>query len=177
MDALLVIDMQNGCFATPRLDREGTAERINTIAARFRERGQPVIFVQHDGTKEHYLFPESKDFEIIEELDRSPSDRHVAKTANSAFYETTLDADLQTLGVSRLFVCGLATDFCVNATIHSALVKDYDLVIISDCHTTADRPGLDAKAVIDFHNWLWAELTPTRGAIKVMPLKDALDLV
>jgi len=177
MDALIIIDMQNGCFATPRLDREGTAERINEISARFRERGLPVFFIRHDGTKENYLFPESKDFAVIDELVRAPSDRFVVKTANSAFYETSLDAELRFLGVSRLFICGLATDFCVNATIHSALMKDYDLAILSDCHTTADRPGLDAKAVIDFHNWLWSELTPTRGAIRVMPLRDALDLV
>jgi len=177
MDALIIIDMQNGCFATPRLDREGKAERINTISARFRERSLPVIFVQHDGTKENYLFPGTDDFGVIGELAKAPDDRFVVKTANSAFYETSLDAELRTLGVSRLFICGLATDFCVNATIHSALVKDYDLVILSDCHTTSDRPGLGAKAIIDFHNWLWAELTPTGGAISVMPLKDAIDLV
>jgi nicotinamidase-related amidase len=177
MDALIIIDMQNGCFATPRVDREGTAKRINAIAAHFRERGLPVFFIQHDGTKERYLFPGTEDFEIIGELTRAPSDRFVAKTANSAFYETSLDADLRSLGVSRLFVCGLATDFCVNATIHSALLHDYDLVILSDCHTTADRPSLDARTVIEFHNWLWAELTPTKGTIKVMPMQNALEMV
>ena len=177
MDALIIIDMQNGCFATPRLDREGTAERINTVAERFRERGLPVFFIQHDGTKENYLFPGTEGFEIIAELTRAPTDRIVVKTANSAFYETSLDADLRTLGISRLFICGLATDFCVNATIHSALVKDYDLIILSDCHTTADRPPLDARAVISYHNWLWAELTPTKGAIRVMPMKDALNFL
>jgi Amidases related to nicotinamidase len=177
MDALLIIDMQNGCFATPRLDREGTAKRINEISERFRSRGLPVIFVRHDGTKENYLFPGTKDFEVIDELVRAPTDRCVTKTVNDAFYRTDFDATLRNMGATRLFVCGLATDFCVNATIHSALVKDYDLVILSDCHTTADRPLLGAQAIIDFHNWLWAELTPTEGSIRVLPMKDALEII
>ena len=34
-----------------------------------------------------------------------------------------------------------------------------------------------ARAVIEFHNWLWAELTPTEGSIRVLPMKDALEII
>jgi hypothetical protein len=63
----------------------------------------------------------------------------------------------------------------VNATVHSALVRDYDIVIARDCHTTADRPHQTAGQLIDFHNWLWENLTPTNGAITVKALQEILD--
>ena len=172
MDALLIIDMQNGCFKTPRYDRAGISERINKVSASFRKEGKPVFFIQHDGTKEEYLFPGSDDFEIIPELVTTKSDYFLTKTVNTAFYKTHLDQILKKLNVDTLFITGMATDFCVNATIHSALVKEYNLVIVKECHTTADRPTLDAKSIIDFHNWLWANLTPTEGRICVKSIDD-----
>jgi hypothetical protein len=54
------------------------------------------------------------------------------------------------------------------------LVKDYDIVVVKDAHTTADRPALEAEAVIGFHNWLWENLTPTRGRIVVKTTEDIL---
>ena len=53
--ALLVIDMQKGSFTseTPRFDSKGVIERINSLARIFRESNYPVIFIQHDGTKEN----------------------------------------------------------------------------------------------------------------------------
>ncbi len=177
MDAFLVIDMQNGCFATPRLDRVGVAARIDGFAKRCRKIGTPVIFVRHDGTKENYLFPGTSDFEFIDEIGQSCGDRYVTKTANDAFYRTDLDGTLKSLGVTRLFVAGLATEFCLNATIHGALTRDYEIVVLADAHTTANRPPLGAAEIITFHNWLWAELTPTGGSIRVLPTNEAIKLV
>ena len=175
MEALLVIDMQNACFdSAERHDREGTASRINQISRYFRRNDKPVIFIQHDGTKENYMFPSTREWEIIPELEIGPKDLLVNKTANDAFYRSTLDDVLRTHGIKTLYVTGLATDFCVNATIHSALVKDYHIVVVKECHTTADRPNLSAIQLIDFHNWSWPNLTPTQGRIDVKALKDII---
>jgi nicotinamidase-related amidase len=73
-----------------------------------------------------------------------------------------------------LYITGCATDFCVNATIHSALVKDFNITVVRDCHSTADRPNFKAEKLIDFHNWLWANLTPTNGTIQVKELKEII---
>ena len=174
MEALLIIDMQKGCFETPRYDRAGTAERINKVSAHFRKEGKPVVFIQHDGSKEDYLLPGSDDFEILPELVRGVSDYFVTKTVNDAFYKTNLDQLLKQLKITTIFITGMATDFCVNATIHSALVRDYNLVVVKECHTTADRPILDARSIIEFHNWLWENLTPTEGRIIVRSIEDVL---
>lgn len=176
MKALLIIDMQNACFSlTERHDREGTVRKINNASAWFRAKGWPVIFIQHDGTGENYMFPGTEDWKILPELTRDESDYCVGKTANDAFYRSGLQKLLSDLKVTTLYISGCATDFCVNATIHSALVKDYDQVIISDAHTTADRPHATALQLIDFHNWLWSNLTPTGGCIKVEKLANIMD--
>jgi nicotinamidase-related amidase len=172
MEALVIIDMQNACFElAERHDRTGTASRINQLSQYFRRNHKPVIFIQHDGTKEDYMFPNTREWEIIPELEIGPKDLFVKKTANDAFYRSNLEDVLKTQGITTLYVTGLATDFCVNATIHSALVKDYHIVVVKECHTTADRPGLSAMQLIDFHNWLWPNLTPTQGRVDVKALE------
>jgi hypothetical protein len=65
----------------------------------------------------------------------------------------------------------------VDATVHSALVKDYKIVIAKECHTTADRPHQTAANLIDFHNWLWENLTPTAGSITIESLDEIIDSV
>lgn len=67
--------------------------------------------------------------------------------------------------INELVIAGCATDFCVVATVKSALVHDYNLTIIEDAHTTADRPHISAEKRIAHHNWLWANLTPTEGKV------------
>jgi hypothetical protein len=52
--------------------------------------------------------------------------------------------------------------------VKSALTHDYNVTIIADAHTTADRPFLEAVKVIDYFNWLWADLIPTEGKVKVV---------
>lgn len=37
--------------------------------------------------------------------------------------------------------------------------------VVADGHTTADRPIIPARQVIQYFNWLWSEMTPTEGGI------------
>jgi nicotinamidase-related amidase len=46
---------------------------------------------------------------------------------------------------------------------------------VKDAHTTADRPNLKAKQVIDHYNWIWSEMTPTKGRINVIAFDNYLE--
>jgi nicotinamidase/pyrazinamidase len=46
--------------------------------------------------------------------------------------DTGLEAKLQELNVRRVYVCGLAQDYCVGATALDAVEKGYDTYVISD---------------------------------------------
>ena len=52
--------------------------------------------------------------------------------AYSAFQNTALDRHLHALGVRRLFVGGLATDYCVLNTVKDARALGYDVYLLMD---------------------------------------------
>lgn len=167
---LFIIDMQQGSFTpeTPRHDTEGTIKRINELAEIFRHKDWPVIFVQHDGSKEGVFIPNSEDWKILPDLMVCDQDLLQSKIANDIFYQTDLHHKLQNLGVDELFITGCATDFCVEASIQSALTKDYNIVVVKDGHTTGRRPHLSAEKVIEHYNWTWENMIPTKGTIRVL---------
>lgn len=174
MKALLIIDMQIGSFRpyTLRHDTLGTIERINRLSGKFRDDKQLVIFIQHDGSKENNFVPDTDDWQILPELNRFPGDLFVSKTANDSFYHSELYEMLMENHVTELFICGCATDFCVDSTVKSALTKDFKVTVIADGHTTASRPFIDAETTINYYNWLWADMIPTKHTLSVVKTKE-----
>jgi nicotinamidase-related amidase len=172
--ALLIIDMQKGSFngSSPRLDTDGVVFRINALAAIFRKKNLPVIFIQHDGTGSGDFEKNTTSWELLDELDVYASDILFDKYANDVFYESGFQSKLNELGVGELYITGCATEFCVESSIQSALVKDYDITVVSDGHTTADRPHLDAEKIIVHYNWVWQDMVPTKGRIEVKPFDE-----
>ena len=177
--ALLVIDMQVGLFVadTPRYDADGIVARINMLAAAVREAGGAVVFIQHDGPSGDTFEPGSEGWRLLPSLDRRVGDPVVHKRACDAFYETDLAETLRTRGATRLLVTGCATDFCVDTTIRAAASRDYEVVVVEDGHTTADRPHVDALSVMRHHNWVWQNLIHPRRPIEVIPARDLIALI
>lgn len=177
MKALLIIDMQVGSFKpyTLRHDTMGTIERINILSKKFRDDKQLVIFIQHDGSKEHNFVPHTRDWQILPELNSLPGDLFVSKTANDSFYHSELCHILTEHNITELFICGCATDFCVDSTVKSALTQDFKVTIIADGHTTASRPFIDAETLINHYNWLWADMIPTKYKLSVVKTKALTD--
>lgn len=179
MKALLIIDMQVGSFKpyTLRYDTLGLIERINKLSDYFRANNDKVMFIQHDGTKENIFLPNTVDWELLPELITSPTDYIVSKSANDAFYNTDLHHILTKNNITELFITGCATDFCIDATVKSAVSKDYKITVVEDAHTTANRPHLNATKVIEHYNWIWSEMTPTNFKIQVVKTMDLLTLI
>lgn len=177
--ALLVIDMQKGSFteSTPRYDTDGVVNRINELSSRFRKIGLPVIFIQHDGAGSGEFEKNTWEWELLDTLDVEPTDILLDKYANDVFYDSKLESILSELEVSELMITGCATDFCVNSTIQSAITKDFDITVVSNGHTTGERPNLSAKQVIDHYNWVWQNMIPTKGAIKVERFDDIISQI
>ncbi|MEO0527377.1 MAG: cysteine hydrolase family protein [Bacteroidota bacterium] len=167
--ALLVIDMQKGSFTakTPRFDTKGVVNRINRLADRFREAKSPVFFIQHNGDGTGEFEKNTWEWELLDQLTLEPVDIRLDKYANDVFYRSSLQAQLTKMNIQELVVMGCATDFCVASTVQSALTKDYEVTVVSDGHTTAERPHLSAEKVIEHYNWVWQHMIPTQGKIKV----------
>lgn len=54
------------------------------------------------------------------------------KEAYSAFQDTSLHKHLQTAGIARLFIGGLATDYCVLNTVKDARALGYHVCLLTD---------------------------------------------
>lgn len=172
--ALLIIDMQKGSFtsATPRFDAGGVVQRMNELSGLFRKLGFPVFFIQHDGTGTGEFEKNSPEWELLDALKVTSGDIFIDKYANDVFYNSKLQSKLKELNITELLITGCATDFCVESTVQSALAKDYDILVVSDGHTTGERPHLTAEKVIEHYNWVWRNMTPTKGKITVKTLEE-----
>ena len=174
MIALLVIDMQVGLFQgePPRHDAAGVIWRINAVGRSVRKSGGIVVFIQHEdqGGLEHG----SPGWQILPEMERTEADLLVHKQACDSFYESDLAEQLERHGVHELIITGCATDFCVDTTVRAAASRDYAVTVVSDGHTTKDRPHLDAVSIITHHNYMWANLILPHGEVKVMPAIEVI---
>ncbi len=61
------------------------------------------------------------------------------KDAYSGFDETDLDNNLKNLNIKRLFIGGLATDYCVKATVLDALTLGYTTFFLSDSSKAVEQ--------------------------------------
>lgn len=108
---LMVVDMQNGVFETPRVDRERCVAQINRLI----HAADSVIFIQH--AEAGGLEEGSEGFALLPELAQPAGARYVTKTACDAFYKTDLEQVLRENGTHAFVICGCATDYCVDTTI------------------------------------------------------------
>jgi nicotinamidase-related amidase len=163
--ALLVIDVQNGVVADS-FRREEVVANINTLLARARAGGVPVVWIQHADDGE--LAVGSEAWEYVPELVREEKEPLVHKRYGDSFEDTELESVLAERGVGRLVVSGAQTDACIRSTLHGAFTRGYDVVLASDAHTTGDRTSYGAPApelVIAHTNLYWQYQTaPGRSA-------------
>lgn len=163
--ALIVIDMQQGSFTSesPRHDAEGLVRRLNDLAGRIRATAGVVLWVQHDGPAGDPHHPSEPGWRLLPGLDARASDLYSRKSFCDAFLDTGLVDLLDSVQAERLVITGCATDFCVDATVRSALARGYKTIVPRDGHTTADRPHLSAAKIIEHHNAVWADFIAPAG--------------
>jgi nicotinamidase-related amidase len=173
MDAMIVVDMQVGLLAgPPKHDLHGVVDRINRLAAMLRARAGRIIWIRHCGVGDEFARG-TPGWAFLPELDRPPADLVVEKTLNDPFAGTSLQATLTKIDPDRILIAGWATDFCVDATVRSAVSNNHNIVVVSDGHTLNDRPHLDAATVIRHHNWVWSNLI-TRRFIRLASTAELL---
>jgi len=128
--ALLVIDVQKAYFKSGPVAAQSLTdaiEYINAAIALFREKGLPVISVQHVDEEENVV-PGQEGFDLPEALNIVPSDLHIHKTYGNAFNKTPLSEELRRLSVDTVILTGFCAEFCVLSTCRGA--EDQDLTPI-----------------------------------------------
>lgn len=151
--ALVVVDVQNDVVAGA-FRRDSVVGNIATLVDRARAAGTPVIWVQHadDG-----LVKDSEGWQYVPELQFAENEPVVHKSYGDSFDDTTLESELASRGVGKLIVAGAQTDACIRSTLHGALVRGYDAVLVADAHTTEEpyTGELTAEQVVAHTNMYW----------------------
>jgi nicotinamidase-related amidase len=153
--ALVVIDVQNGAVAGA-FRRDEVVAAIAGLVERARQAEVPVVWVQHSSPE---LQPGTEAWEYVPELKRDVTEPLVEKQYGDAFEATGLEAVLADLRVGQLIVSGAQTDACIRSTLHGALVRGYDVTLVSDAHTTEDLTAWGAPSpeqVIAHTNLYWS---------------------
>ncbi|MCX5207799.1 cysteine hydrolase [Kitasatospora sp. NBC_00240] len=162
--ALLVIDVQNGVVGDA-YDRDKVVANIATLVDRARAAGVEVVWVQHSSAE---LPRESDRWQYVPELVRRDREPLVHKTYADSFEATDLEPVLAERGIGRLIVAGAQTDECIRSTLHGAIVRGYDALLVADAHTTEDLSSFGApppEQVIAHTNLYWTYQTaPGRTA-------------
>lgn len=167
-DALLVVDVQadfvNGALAVPgaaaivpvvnRYIRAFEARGLTVVASRDWHPTGHMSFKEQSGPWPPHCIAGTPGAEFARGLALGPEALVISKAtradadAYSAFEATGLDLALRSRRVQRLFVCGLATDYCVLHTVLDALRLGYAVFLLVDAIRAVDaQPGDGAKAL------------------------------
>ncbi len=166
-DALIVVDVQNdfcpgGALAVP--DGHDVVPIINDLMSRFsyvvatQDFHPPghSSFAEHGGPWPEHCVQGTTGADFHPELDTDGIDEVVQKGTDpttdgySGFAGTDLAARLERRGVERVFVTGLATDYCVRATALEAIEHGFDVVVLTNAIRAVDvEPGDGDRAIED----------------------------
>ncbi|NJE05874.1 nicotinamidase [Thermococcus sp. M36] len=150
-EALIVVDMQRDFMpggALPVPDGDRIITRCNHYIEEFRRRGALIVATRDWHPPNHISFNErggpwpahcvqgTKGAEFVVEL---PADAVIIskaaepdKEAYSGFEGTDLAEILKKNGVKRVYVCGVATEYCVRATSLDAVKHGFETYLLRD---------------------------------------------
>jgi len=153
--ALLVIDVQQGLFkkSTPIYQADQLLKIVNSLVDRAHRAGVPVCYIQH--SDERSLVKHSPDWQLHPQLHPQQGDHMVFKCHGNAFEDTNLGDLLRSLNITSLVITGLVTHGCVKATVMGALQLGYEVILVSDGHSSYSK---DAAQLIDKWNQKLSEL-------------------
>lgn len=167
-DALVIVDVQNdflpgGALAVPHGDE--VIPVLNRYLDLFEQRGLPIFatrdwhpenhcsFQQQGGPWPRHCVMFSDGAKFSSRLNLPPATVVISKPSTadretySAFEGTDFEQRLRAANVARLFVGGLATDYCVLNTVLGARARGFDIMLLRDAVRAVNaQPGAGQKA-------------------------------
>lgn len=169
-DALLIVDVQNdfcpgGALAVPHADEVIPAinrllkRRWLSVATMDWHPAEHSSFKPHGGPWPPHCVQGTTGAELHPDLDADSIQltvtkaSHHDKDAYSGFDDTELASLLRERGITRVVVCGIATDYCVKATAHDALKEGFEVIVLEDTIRGVEvNPGDSQRALEELRN-------------------------
>lgn len=168
-DALLIVDLQNdflpgGALAVPRGDL--VIAPINALIDLYHGRGLPIYASRDWHPEDHCSFTAqggpwpphcvaategalfSEALQLPEEAIVISKALTAAEDAYSAFNGTGLARSMLADGITRLAVCGLATDYCVLNTALDGIEAGFEVLLVLEATRAVEvKPGDGDRAI------------------------------
>ncbi len=169
--ALIIVDVQNdfcpgGALPVPEGDR--VVPVLNSYIPKFTEKGFPVYltrdwhpynhisFKAYGGIWPSHCIQDTEGAGFHRDL-RIPSSAVIIskgtlsdKDAYSGFEGTNLSDNLKQRKIERLFIGGLATDYCVKSTVLDAIKGGFHAIFLEDASRGVDvTPGDSETAILE----------------------------
>lgn len=162
--ALIVIDVQNLLVDHNPYRKEAYLKTLNEVIALFRAHQLPVLFIRH-------ISPDmqvgTEGFEVYRGLDVREEDKKFNKTYRSMFMDTGLEAYLKVQGITRLTLCGMVTQNCVDASIKSAFERGYELCIVKGGTSTFGDNILSQEQIQGHYENAWKYFGKVRSVEEI----------
>ena len=110
---------------------------------------------------EHCLKEESPGQFLVQTLKPEVDAYFVLKPKHSGFFSTTLDTVLRYLEAHTLILTGIAADRCVLFTANDAFLRDYRVLVPSDCVVANSRKEQDSALAL-IERVLRADVRPSK---------------
>ena len=169
-DALLIVDVQNDFLPGGQLavsEGDAVIPPLNRAINFFLQQGLPIIATRDWHPLDHCSFKiqggpwpehcvaETPGAEFPSTLNLPESGQIISKAtgsgqdAYSGFQGTDLDARLKSQGIRRLFIGGLATDYCVINTVKDALKCGYTVFLLEDAIRAVNQDPQEGEKAVE----------------------------
>lgn len=167
IDVINALDFDRGeqllAYALPM------ARNIAALKRRAKELGIPTVYANDNFGRwqsdlnqvlDHVLHDGVPGKPLAEILHPEKDDYFVLKPKHSGFFSTQLDILLDYLGAKTLIMTGVQANICVLFTANDAYMRDYALVVPSDCVASVD-PAEAEHALKEMQVVLKAQVMPS----------------
>jgi nicotinamidase/pyrazinamidase len=193
--ALIVVDVQNdfcpgGALAVKEGDK--VIPPLNALVDAFTASNLPVCFTRDWHPPDHCSFKENggpwpshcvrntTGAEFHPDL-RVPDNALVVSKATepdeeaySGFQGTDLSSTLKSMGVTELFVGGLATDYCVKNTVGDALREGFLVNVLTDCVRGVNLKRTDSAKALRWMKVRGAKERTSKGVLTMINRRAAV---
>lgn len=145
--ALIIIDVQESFRALPSwkdISNPHITTDINKLTRHARAHHEHIVWVLHHDPGTGTPFDQnSGHVKLLDDLEPQPEDTHILKTSHNAFTTTNLAQQIQQRGITKLRICGIRTEQCVETTTRLASDMGFEVELVIDA--TATHPTATSK--------------------------------
>lgn len=139
--ALLLIDIQNDYFPGGKMVLEESpeaSEKAKQVLSLFRERGVPLVHIQHISARPgaSFFISGTEGVEIHTNVKPVPGELVIQKHYPNSFRDTSLLEHLKRKNTDHVVIAGMMTHMCVDATTRAAFDYGFQCTVLHDACAT-----------------------------------------